>query len=204
MDGCPGEGPRAGGPTAAAAEPAGRISDRHERAGGVPTPAATAAAIAKDKDVTVDHSIHAMKRQNNEVYVLVSKIITAKTLPCHVELLRAEPCSSGRSRRNGESNKQKWITTLEIVLTAGRNRQIRRMVEEGLGKASGSESVLKVTRIHRSSFSGVTLEGLQCEGSFAELTAQEMQRIQLSAQGYGAESSTSTTASNTGRLRNKD
>eukprot|EP00605_Chrysophyceae_sp_TOSAG23-4_P002581 GSChrysophyteH1.ASY1.ANO1.2851.1 assembled CDS len=106
----------------------------------------------------------------------MSKIITAKTLPCHVELLRAEPCS-------------------KIVLTAGRNRQIRRMVEEG---------GLKVTRIHRSSFSGVTLEGLRCEGSFAELTAQEMQRIQLNAQGYGAESSASTTASNTGRLRNKD
>lgn len=77
---------------------------------------------------------------------------TAKTLPCTI------------NRPN-----EKIPHVLEFTLIEGRNRQIRRMAQ-----AVG----LEVLNLHRTSFGDITLAGLK-EGEWAELTAQEMQLIQV-------------------------
>jgi 16S rRNA U516 pseudouridylate synthase RsuA-like enzyme len=74
--------------------------------------------------------------------------------------------------------------SLEITLTEGRNRQIRRMAE-----AIG----LQVTELHRTSFCGIGLRGLS-EDNWLELNEKEMENIlaaleplQLTARGQSAD-----------------
>lgn len=80
-----------------------------------------------------------------------AKPITAKTRPCKVTRI-----GNAQSRH------------LEFVLTEGRNRQIRKMVE-----AIGHE----VVNLHRLSFAGITLKGLS-ENNWSELNENEMVIIQ--------------------------
>ena len=56
---------------------------------------------------------------------------------------------------------------VEIVLTEGRNRQIRKMAE-ALG--------LAVVNLHRTTFAGINLKGLS-EGNWAEFSEKEMQIV---------------------------
>jgi pseudouridine synthase len=79
-----------------------------------------------------------------------AKPITAKTRPCKV-------------LRIGESQSKK----LEFILTEGRNRQIRKMVE-----AIGCN----VITLHRTSFAGIGLKGLS-SGNWLELNEKEMEYI---------------------------
>jgi len=58
----------------------------------------------------------------------------------------------------------------ELVLHEGRNRQVRRMVQ-----AVG----LRVRRLHRSVYAGLTLDGL-APGEWRELTASEVERLRRS------------------------
>ena len=76
------------------------------------------------------------------------KVLTAPTLPCEV------------SRRGAAA--------FEIVLTEGRNRQIRRMCE-----AIG----FKVTKLQREAVMGIGLDGLASSGEWAELDADEMASV---------------------------
>ena len=55
-----------------------------------------------------------------------------------------------------------------MVLTEGRNRQIRKMAE-ALG--------LVVVNLHRTTFAGINLKGLS-EGNWAEFSEKEMQIVQ--------------------------
>lgn len=82
-----------------------------------------------------------------------SRAVTAKTRPCRVARL---PATDPTSRR------------LEITLTEGRNRQIRRMCES-LG--------LQVMGLHRVNFAGIGLKGL-ARGNWCELDEAEMGVIQ--------------------------
>jgi 23S rRNA pseudouridine2604 synthase len=81
-----------------------------------------------------------------------SKPVTARTKPCIVE-------------RVGEPKHRK----LRIVLTEGRNRQIRRMVET-LGNG------FHVVELHRTRFCGVSLKGV-AHGHWKELEPKEMDVI---------------------------
>ena len=74
----------------------------------------------------------------------IAQEVTAPTRPCIVE------------RKDGN--------TLRFVLQEGRNRQVRRMCA-----AVG----LEVTSLHRVGFSGVTLDGIEAEGTWLELSAEE-------------------------------
>ena len=66
--------------------------------------------------------------------------------------------------------------TVEIVLTEGRNRQIRKM-----GEALG----LMVTKLHRVSFAGISLKGLS-EGNWAEFSEREMSVVQIALKAHGS------------------
>ena len=79
-----------------------------------------------------------------------SKPLVAATKPCVVR------------RPNARAPR-----VLEFVLTEGRNRQIRKMCE-ALG--------LRVTKLHRTHFAGVSLDGLRA-GQWAELTPRELERV---------------------------
>ena len=86
--------------------------------------------------------------------------VTKRTRPCTVERITlqdttAAVSSSGRTDDGG---------LLKIVLTQGRNRQIRHMTAS-LG--------LRVTSLHRVQFCGVSLAGIDIPGSWAPLTAAE-------------------------------
>ncbi len=65
-----------------------------------------------------------------------------------------------RVRRLGPSR-------IELVLHEGRNRQVRRMLD-----AVGHP----VTRLHRSAYAGLTLEGLE-PGQWRELEPSEVERL---------------------------
>ena len=60
------------------------------------------------------------------------------------------------------------LRNVEIVLTEGRNRQIRKMAE-ALG--------LAVVNLHRTTFAGISLKGLS-EGNWAEFSEKDMQIVQ--------------------------
>ena len=57
--------------------------------------------------------------------------------------------------------------TLELTIHEGRNRQVKRMLE-----AVGHP----VTRLHRSAYAGLTLEGLE-PGAWRELEPSEVERL---------------------------
>jgi 16S rRNA U516 pseudouridylate synthase RsuA-like enzyme len=57
---------------------------------------------------------------------------------------------------------------LRFVLKEGRNRQIRRMAE-----AVG----LKVTRLHRTNFAGISLAGLTASGDWKLLNGKELKIV---------------------------
>ena len=67
------------------------------------------------------------------------------------------PARARRLRRN----------RIELTLHEGRNRQVKRMLE-----AVGH----RVTRLHRSAYAGLTLEGLE-PGAWRELTSREVERL---------------------------
>ena len=60
---------------------------------------------------------------------------------------------------------------LRITIHEGRNRQVRRMLE-----AVGHP----VTRLHRSVYAGLTVEGLE-PGAWRELTAREVERLRTAS-----------------------
>ena len=99
--------------------------------------------------------------------------VTARTSPCIVERLaqgteeEAARSGGGASSGNAEAEERQGCT-LRFVLEEGRNRQIRRMCAT-LG--------LNVTRLHRISFAGVSLRGIEEEGSWAELSEEELLSI---------------------------
>jgi pseudouridine synthase len=99
----------------------------------------------------------------------VSKPITAKTLPCKITRNKRLPNMSVLILDPLFMNKAliSYFYRLEILLTEGRNRQIRKMVE-----AIGYQ----VMSLHRTSFSGITLSGLS-EDNWAELNEKEMSII---------------------------
>ena len=88
--------------------------------------------------------------------------VTAVTSPCVVERLEAHSSPADSSHAEAAEG------TLRFVLEEGRNRQIRRMCA-ALG--------LEVTRLHRVSFAGVSLSRVEKEGSWAELTEEELYAI---------------------------
>jgi 23S rRNA pseudouridine2604 synthase len=94
--------------------------------------------------------------------------LTARTRPCQARPLAAD--------------------ILEITIVEGRNRQVRKM----LG-AVGYE----VLRLHRTSFMGMTLEGLESPGQWKRLSASEQQDIedavQRAMEGASVEGGTNTT-----------
>eukprot|EP01038_Epipyxis_sp_PR26KG_P007793 gene7793-10587_t len=92
--------------------------------------------------------------------------VTAATLPCVVTRI------SDVSKKTDPALRRK----LEIKLTEGRNRQIRRMME-ALG--------LQVINLHRVSFAGIKLKGL-AEGNWLELDDKEMEIIQKALVNTGA------------------
>ena len=67
------------------------------------------------------------------------------------------PARARRLRRN----------RIELTLHEGRNRQVKRMLE-ALGH--------RVTRLHRSAYAGLTLEGLE-PGAWRELEPSEIERL---------------------------
>ena len=79
-----------------------------------------------------------------------AKVLTAPTRPCKVRRLAPREFA--------------------IVLTEGRNRQIRRMCE-----AVGGYSVV---RLHRSSVMGISLRGLEGPGTWQDLTGADLETIQ--------------------------
>jgi 23S rRNA pseudouridine2605 synthase len=70
------------------------------------------------------------------------------------------PTAPARARRLGES-------TIELTIHEGRNRQVKRMLD-----AVGHP----VTRLHRSAYAGLTLEGLE-PGAWRELEPSEVERL---------------------------
>ena len=70
---------------------------------------------------------------------------------------------------------------VEITLTEGRNRQIRKM-----GEALG----LLVKRLHRVSFAGISLKGLS-EGNWAEFSEKEMSVVQIALAAHSSGSGSS-------------
>ena len=86
------------------------------------------------------------------------KPLTAPSLPCDVRRL-ADPADPGGA------------DGLRIVLEEGRNRQIRRMCD-GVG--------LRVRRLRRVAFAGVTLAGCALPGEWAFLTDAELDALGIS------------------------
>jgi 23S rRNA pseudouridine2605 synthase len=76
-----------------------------------------------------------------------------KTLPAKAKLIRYEPAGQGEREK----------TWLELVITEGRNQQVRRM-----GDATG----FRVMRLARVAFAGITSEGLR-PGDWRYLTPDE-------------------------------
>jgi 23S rRNA pseudouridine2604 synthase len=79
--------------------------------------------------------------------------LTARTLPCEARQLEDD--------------------VLEITIVEGRNRQVRKMLD-GVG--------YDVLRLHRSSFMGMTLDGLESPGQWQRLSAKEQQEIEAAIQ----------------------
>jgi 23S rRNA pseudouridine2605 synthase len=75
------------------------------------------------------------------------------------------PTAPARARRLARGR-------VELVLHEGRNRQVKRMLE-----AVGHP----VTRLHRSAYAGLTLDGLE-EGNYRELTTREVEQLRRAAQ----------------------
>ena len=82
-----------------------------------------------------------------------AKPLTAPTLPCKVRVVNSSKELNLNSR------------VLEITLVEGRNRQIRKMME-ALG--------YRVLGLHRNSFMGISLKGLDGEGDWSYLSEDEM------------------------------
>jgi len=91
--------------------------------------------------------------------------LTAATLPCEVV----------RSNGSGRTGKQNCV---DITLTEGRNRQIRKMMD-----AIENE----VAELHRNQVMGITLSGLGAPGDWAELNEFEMEDLRV-AINHAAES----------------
>ncbi|EWM19971.1 ribosomal large subunit pseudouridine synthase f, partial [Nannochloropsis gaditana] len=116
------------------------------------------------------------------------RILTAKTLPCEVQLLA--PWGEGRNgdvggtpgfgsnsnlnsnffrhSRYGHNARSNQRACFEISLREGRNRQIRRMCE-----ARG----LRVLELHRASVMNIDLQGLRGEGWWAHLNPEEEAQV---------------------------
>mmetsp|Transcript_1850 Transcript_1850/g.3323 ORF Transcript_1850/g.3323 Transcript_1850/m.3323 type:complete len:156 (-) Transcript_1850:22-489(-) len=95
--------------------------------------------------------------------------VTAKTLPCIVEMMRAENNKKTRDDGNcdndADGNQPFSPGELRFVIKEGRNRQIRKMCST-LG--------LEVTSLHRVAFAGITLHGCEGQGEYVDLTEDEM------------------------------
>ena len=85
-------------------------------------------------------------------------------LACGVKMKRGDWARPQTVRRIKDQGKHSW---LEIVLTEGKNREVRRMLE-----AVG----LKVLKLVRTAIGPLTLEGLEI-GKYRELTPAEISRI---------------------------
>jgi 23S rRNA pseudouridine2605 synthase len=98
---------------------------------------------------------------------LLSDEVIAR-LRAGVEMKRGDVARPLRVRRREDRGKYTW---LEVVLTEGKNREVRRMIE-----AVGFK-VLKLVRTH---IGPLTLEGLEV-GKWRELTPSEVSRLRRSA-----------------------
>ncbi|MCL2018618.1 MAG: rRNA pseudouridine synthase [Oscillospiraceae bacterium] len=86
------------------------------------------------------------------------------TAPCEVNVISVEKAGERVSRNAGKSSR----TVLEIAITEGKNRQIRRMC-----KAVG----LEVSRLKRTSIGGVRL-GMLKPGEYADLNEKELRILE--------------------------
>ena len=90
-----------------------------------------------------------------------NKLLTAKTKPCRVTRIGSSSSSSSSGSSSGSGN------GLTFILTEGRNRQIRRMVES-LG--------YQVVSLHRTKFADIDIKGLS-SNEWAELDEKEIRSI---------------------------
>mmetsp|Transcript_20162 Transcript_20162/g.43800 ORF Transcript_20162/g.43800 Transcript_20162/m.43800 type:complete len:353 (-) Transcript_20162:49-1107(-) len=92
--------------------------------------------------------------------------VTAKTLPCLVEMRRANKKNRDDATRDDAADIQPHSPgELRFVIREGRNRQIRKMCST-LG--------LEVMSLHRVAFAGITLDGCEGQGECVHLTKEEM------------------------------
>ena len=87
--------------------------------------------------------------------------LTAKTLPCQVERIAVGSVTNIIDRRQKQ---QQSYCSLQMTLTEGRNRQIRKMLQT-LGYT--------VLDLHRTHFLDINLRGLSRPGDWTRLTGPE-------------------------------
>ena len=102
---------------------------------------------------------------------LLSDAVIAR-LNAGVEMKRGDVAQPVRVRRREDRGKYTW---LDIVLTEGKNREVRRMIE-----AVG----FKVLKLVRTRIGPLTLEGLEV-GKWRELTPGEVARLRRAGLGAG-------------------